>query len=134
MADRGNMAGAEYVLGTPGRENWRPRRPARPLKVDDKMKLVFGPDVRIHEITGLPIAGGLPVARQLQLHCEQIEKEEGREAADAVRKLLGPQPPNDPEANNAAIIEARRQAEARERELHQRRLAEANPHWKRPDG
>jgi hypothetical protein len=54
-------------------------------------KNVFGFDVRLHPITGMPIeqgSGALPDDEQALLHCDAIEKAHGRELADAMRWKL----------------------------------------------
>jgi hypothetical protein len=55
-------------------------------------KHVFGPDSYRDEITGEPVeisSGALPVEQQRALvHVLEIERREGKEAADAVRRKI----------------------------------------------
>lgn len=54
-------------------------------------KYVFGFDVRLHPITGMPIeqgSGALSDVEQGLLHCMDIEKAYGKELANELRKKL----------------------------------------------
>jgi hypothetical protein len=51
----------------------------------------FGDAVKIHPITDRPIehgVGSLPEEVQAELHCRDIEQEQGKAAADAIRAKL----------------------------------------------
>ncbi len=55
----------------------------------------FEVDAIRHPITGMILeqgVGALPVSVQAQHHCRQIEAEQGKDAADAMRRKLAGQP------------------------------------------
>lgn len=77
---------------------------------------VFGANAEIHPVTGRPIEtgiGALPVDRQAELHIADVEREEGVETADEMRRQLGI--PTQTEIATAAKAKAE---EERQREAH----------------
>lgn len=54
-------------------------------------KNVFGHNVKLHLITKMPIEQGIgarPDHEQAQMHCDFIERDRGKEIADAIRAEL----------------------------------------------
>ena len=61
------------------------------MEASQAEKNVFGADVKLHPVTLLPLENGigsLPIAQQAELHLVAIEKEQGKEVADAMRHKM----------------------------------------------
>lgn len=65
-------------------------------------KNTFGAAVKLHPITRRPLENGIGALsedRQAELHLAVIEREEGKEAAERVRKALHPEPVKETASN-----------------------------------
>ena len=63
-------------------------------------KNVFGADVKLHPVTHMPLESGigaLPDDEQARMHCNMIEANGDKDAADAMRAKLNPSPEPDEE-------------------------------------
>ena len=86
------------------------------MSIPQAMKNVFGEDVKLHPVTKRPIEtgrGALPVDQQALMHLADVEKEEGQERADAMRKQMGIPTESEIAAKRAEAAEAEKARQAR---------------------
>lgn len=80
-------------------------------------KNVFGEDAKLHPITMMPLeqgSGALPHDQQAQIHCDYIERTQGKLAADAMRaKVAAANVKNDPGNPSPQHLAALQKAEGK---------------------